>query len=415
MQSDPLHEDVNHKPLPTQETTTTNNIEEEKGNRLIALWERILRLGIAEPILRTSTHIIIIITVLFAVLAMRVFNSNVEQVKQADLLSTAQAIAEPTVNPDGGNGSGLVIAHMPSFNLPETMFPSGIPRFALIDTTIPSRERVEIILYEVQTGDNVFSIADKYGLKPESILWGNYDVLKDNPQLLSPGQQLNILPVDGVLHRWSVGENLRKVAEFFGVGPEAIIEFQGNNLDPYTTDLENPGLVDGTLLIVPGGERELTDWGPPAIPRENPASAAYYGPGHCGQIYEGLIGYGTFVWPTTQTNVSGYDYNPNIHPAIDIGGKTGNPIFAVDSGVVVYAGLSNYGYGNLIVIDHGNGWQSAYAHLDSVGVSCGQSATQGSVIGSLGSTGNSSGPHLHFELRSELYGKVNPLDYLFLP
>jgi murein DD-endopeptidase MepM/ murein hydrolase activator NlpD len=78
--------------------------------------------------------------------------------------------------------------------------------------------------------------------------------------------------------------------------------------------------------------------------------------------------------------------------------------------VVVYAGWSNYGYGNLLVIDHGNGWQTAYAHLSSIGVACGQSVTRGIVVAGLGSTGNSSGPHLHFEM--SYYGvKVNPMDY----
>jgi len=117
------------------------------------------------------------------------------------------------------------------------------------------------------------------------------------------------------------------------------------------------------------------------------------------------------LWPTVERSIPGYSYNPGVHPAIDIGGAEGNSIFATDSGVVVYAGWSEYGYGNMIVIDHGNGWQSAYAHLLNVGVSCGMSVYQGGTIGSLGNTGNSSGAHLHFEL---VYGgvKVNPMDYL---
>ena len=95
---------------------------------------------------------------------------------------------------------------------------------------------------------------------------------------------------------------------------------------------------------------------------------------------------------------------------MDISGAEGNSIFATDSGVIVYAGWSDYGYGYLIVIDHGNGWQSAYAHLSAVGVGCGQSVYQGGYIGAMGTTGNSSGPHLHFEL-SINGAKVNPLDY----
>jgi hypothetical protein len=267
----------------------------------------------------------------------------------------------------------------------------------------------------VQPGDNLFDIAEKYNLEPETLLWGNYEVLQDNPQFLSPGQELKILPVNGVYYQWNAGENLQKVAEFFGVAPDVIVQWPGNHLDPYEIDVGNPAIADGTWLVIPGGERETRDWGPPAISRTNPASAAYYGAGYCGQVYEGIIGTGGFIWPTVQTTISGYEYDPDVHPAIDIAGSEGNAVFAADGGVVVFAGGSNAGYGNLIVIDHGNGWQSAYAHLLNVNVLCGQSVTQGTLIGTVGNTGNSSGAHLHFELRSELYGKVNPLDYLVAP
>jgi murein DD-endopeptidase MepM/ murein hydrolase activator NlpD len=117
------------------------------------------------------------------------------------------------------------------------------------------------------------------------------------------------------------------------------------------------------------------------------------------------------IWPAPGYYLSGYDYNPGIHEAIDIGGAEGNAVWATDNGVVVYAGWHDGGYGNLIVIDHGNGWQSAYAHLQSVLVGCGYGVYQGETIGYLGNTGNSSGAHLHFELR--LNGvRVNPWNYL---
>jgi len=89
----------------------------------------------------------------------------------------------------------------------------------------------------------------------------------------------------------------------------------------------------------------------------------------------------------------------SIHHGLDFRAKTGNPIYATDSGVIVYAGPNSYGYGNLVVIDHGNGWQSVYGHLSQWNVECGQSVYQGNVIGLAGTTGNSTGPHLHFELR----------------
>jgi murein DD-endopeptidase MepM/ murein hydrolase activator NlpD len=288
----------------------------------------------------------------------------------------------------------------------------GVQRLALLDTSIPDRERSGIITYTVQTGDNLFAIADMYGLKPETILWGNYDVLKDNPQFLKPKQVLNILPTNGVLYEWKQGDTLSGVAGQFKVEAEAILDWPGNQIDLTEVQEGSFSLGSGAQLIVPGGKRELRDWGPPAISRKNPAAAAYYGSGYCGQVYEGAIGIGAFIWPTVSRSISGYDYDPNIHAGIDIAGPEGNSVFAADSGVVVFSGWSEYGYGYMIVIDHGNGWQSAYAHLSAVGVGCGQSVGRGNTIGAVGNTGNSTGAHLHFELRSEIYGKVNPWDFV---
>jgi murein DD-endopeptidase MepM/ murein hydrolase activator NlpD len=270
---------------------------------------------------------------------------------------------------------------------------------------------VNVTTYVVQPGDNLFLIAEKYGLKPESVLWGNYEVLRDNPQLLSPGQELNILPVDGVYYRWQAGDTLEGVADFFEVEQGAILEYAGNRFDLMAVTTGTVSIDEGTWLIVPGGKRELKDWGPPAISRNNPAAAAYYGSGYCGEIYEGAIGTGAFVWPTVARTLSGNDYS-GIHRGIDIAGAEGTPVYAVDSGVVVFSGWSEFGYGNLIVIDHGTGWQSAYAHLSAAAVTCGQNVAQGSYIGAIGNTGRSTGPHLHFELQSEIYGKVNPWDFL---
>jgi len=300
---------------------------------------------------------------------------------------------------------------LPDYKVDIALWKTGLNRVAVLDTEVPVRPRVDVITYTVEQGDSIFSIADNFGLKAETVLWGNFDLLEDNPHLLKMGQALNILPINGTYYQWHEDDTLPHVAEFFKVDPEAIIEYPGNRFDLTETTIEEPGIDEGAWIIVPDGWRPIKDWGPPAITRSNPASAAYYGAGHCGAVYEGAIGFGTFVWPTTSHQISGYQYDAAIHPAIDIGGQIGNAIYATDSGVVVYAGWSDYGYGYLIVIDHGTGWQSAYAHLSAVGVYCGQSVFQGTMIGGLGSTGNSSGPHLHFEL---IYNgvKVNPLNYI---
>jgi len=301
---------------------------------------------------------------------------------------------------------------MPVFPTPESAFEKGIPRLALLDTTIPDRPTMDVSTYVVQPGDNLFMIAEKYGLRPETVLWGNYDVLRDNPQFLRPGQELTILPTDGVYYQWVGGDKLSSIASFFRVESDVIINYPGNRVFSDLTNLASTEIAAGTWLIIPGGERDLKDWGPPAITRKNPAAAAYYGAGYCGSVYEGAIGTGGFIWPTVATTLSGYGYSPTLHPGIDIAGAEGNAVFATDSGVVVYSGWSQYGYGYLIVLDHGNGWQSAYAHLSAVNVGCGQSVAQGSVIGAVGNTGNSTGAHLHFEMRSDIYGKVNPRDFI---
>jgi murein DD-endopeptidase MepM/ murein hydrolase activator NlpD len=362
-------------------------------------WENALRWAI-------NTLVVILVGVAALLGWDRFFNPRTPQETSPNLPETQEPPTPET------ESSAQIEVGLPAFGGALTTFDSSITRLARMDTEIPNRPRVDVITYTVQTGDSLFSIADDFGLKPETLLWGNFETLEDNPHLLKTGQNLNILPVNGTYYEWHQGDTLNQVAEFFKVDPMAIIEYPGNRFDLTETSVENPGIEDGRWLIVPDGWRPIKDWGPPAITRSNPASAAYYGAGHCGSVYEGAIGTGTFVWPTTSHQISGYYYVPGVHPAIDIGGSLGNAIYASDNGVVVYAGWSDYGYGYLIVIDHGNGWQSAYAHLSAVGVSCGQSVFQGTQIGALGSTGNSSGPHLHFELVFN-GTKVNPMDYAY--
>jgi murein DD-endopeptidase MepM/ murein hydrolase activator NlpD len=289
---------------------------------------------------------------------------------------------------------------------------TGIARVNDMHTFIPNKSRFEIQKYTIQTGDNLFNIADKFGLDPKTILWGNFYTLNDNPDNLQPGQSLKILPVDGVLYAWHKGDGLNKVSETFRVTPQDIIDWPGNNLSPETIgDYANPNIAEGTELIVPGGTREFISWQAPTIRRNDPATARVLGPGRCAPIDTGPIGNGVFVWPTTETRISGYEYNPPIHWGIDIGGKIGNPIFALEAGVVVYAGENDWGYGILVIIDHGDGWQTLYGHLSALNVQCGDYITQGGqVIGYMGSTGKSSGPHLHFEM--SLNGnRANPHRY----
>jgi murein DD-endopeptidase MepM/ murein hydrolase activator NlpD len=124
-----------------------------------------------------------------------------------------------------------------------------------------------------------------------------------------------------------------------------------------------------------------------------------YGAGACGGGYTGgAYGTGFFSWPTASHTLSGNDYWSG-HLGIDIAAGIGDGVYAADSGVVVFGGFSSQGYGYMILIDHGNGYQTLYAHLSAVNVVCGQDVYQGGYIGATGSTGNSTGSHLHFEVR----------------
>lgn len=410
---DPLTETPQDKPEDAPKNQQVESQTSASANRLAAFWDRVREMGISGTVTRIVTNILTVVVVVAAVYGLGRFYINSSQPNAATENTPPQQDDSPASAETSINVQDVIL---PEFSLPDTAFfygGGGIAREAKPDTQIPTRSRSEISFYEVQTGDSVFSIADQYGLKPETILWGNYDTLNDNPRFLAIGQVLNILPTDGIYYRYNSGESLESIARSFEVSVNDIIEYPGNYLDPYETNPQDPGIADGTWLIIPGGQRELQDWGPPAISRTNPAVAAYYGAGSCGEIYEGPIGDGIFIWPAVSTQISGYRYTPGIHEAIDIGGVEGSAIYASDTGVVVYSGWSEYGYGNMVVIDHGNGWQTAYAHLQYTSAGCGQAVYRGDTIGALGNTGNSTGPHLHFEMKSTIYGKVNPLDYVY--
>ncbi len=323
--------------------------------------------------------------------------------------------AQPTAASTGAPSPDSLaeLPALPEYAAGALSYAWGIPRLALLHTTLPGRPRFEITTYTVKAGDTVFDIATQFNLKPSTILWANLDVLADNPAFLSPDQVLRILPEDGAYYQWHKDDGLNGVSEYFNVKPEDIISWPGNHLDANTIgDYAHPNIPVGTWLVVPGGQREFISWSAPQIPRSNPAVARLYGAGYCGEVAYGAVGFGTFVWPTVEHWLSGYDYNPGVgHPAIDIAGQLGNAIYAADGGVVVYAGWNDWGYGNVTVIDHGNGWQTLYAHQSNVRVSCGQSVTQGELIGNLGSTGRSTGPHLHFEMTFN-GAHVNPHSYL---
>ncbi len=284
---------------------------------------------------------------------------------------------------------------------------TGISRKADPHTVIATKSRMGVEDYTVGAGDSVFSIAVKYGLKPETILWANFDQLQDNPNMLGIDMKLRIPPVDGVLYKWNKNDTVEKISGDFKVKPNDILSFPGNNVD-----LANPVLLPGQYVMVPGGSREFQQWIIPTAWRPKAgATKLIDGPGGCTLPAGGAYGSGAFIWPTANTYLSGNDYWSG-HLGVDIAAATGAPVVAADSGLVVYSGTIGGGYGLMVMIDHGNGYHTLYAHNSDLVVRCGSSVGQGQVIAYAGSSGNSTGPHLHFEVRYN-GGFINP--WLVLP
>ncbi len=401
---------------PPQETGS----QPDERSRLLVFWETLSHLGVAEAVLRLGTHVVLVALILFVAWLMREFYGRAQVMNipnsaaRAAPLNSALIQPEIQVTPTEATLGLPATLTLPDYQVKNSPV-SGLTRQAGLHTEAPSHSRLEVTEYVVQTGDTLFAIAEKFGLKPETILWANQLILGDNPHQIRAGQKLNILPVDGAYHRWSAGEGLNGVAKFFGVKPDDIVAWSGNYLDAATIgDFAHPNIAAGTWLVIPGGHREFVNWSMPpgGITRENPSAGRILGPGACSSEIKGVVGAGIFIWPANQHTLSGLDYLPSAnHPGIDIAGRLADPVMAVDSGVVVYAGWNDWGYGNVVVLNHGNGWQTLYAHLSTIFVSCGQGIYQSAVIGQIGSTGNSTGAHLHFEM---MYNgvKVNPHDYL---
>ncbi len=363
-------------------------------------WDRITRLGLGDITLRTGTALVTIGLIGLVVWVMK-GNFVPDEMKS----NNAEAF-------EAAGGADVSNPGLPAY---EGVAPvEGLTKSADTHTDAPTASRYEFQEYSVVPGDTIFGISESFGLNPETILWTNYNVLRDNPAAIYPGQVLTIAPVDGVLYTWNDGDGLNGVSNGLNVTQDVIIEWPGNNLSYETIgDYASPNIEPGTVIFAPGGSRIFYDWTLTILARDEPAESAIWGEGKCAPVSVGPIGMGVFTWPAVETTISGYDYMPEVnHWGIDVAGDLNDPLYAVDNGVVVYAGWSNWGYGNVVAIDHGNGWQSLYGHLESRIVGCGSFVIQGDIIGYMGSTGNSSGPHLHYELISGDYNRVNPHHYL---
>lgn len=387
--------------LPLEPPAGDENQSERKTRApgpLARLTSLLLQMGLGESLLRVGTNVLSVVAIVAVIWLVQAFyRQGAFDASAAEAGPTQTAVNAPSVPADDSSSA-------------------GITRLAQIHTIIPSRPRQNIETYTVQAGDTVSGIAEKFGLQPATVFAANFDVLQDDPHSLRPNQTLRILPVDGVYWEWQGGIPFGQWAEYFKVKPEDIINYAPNEIDAASVsgDYANANIPTGKFLIVPNGVYQYHTPGgmPLGITRDTPASAQVAGPGSCPPVNGGAVGYGTFVYPTDKHVLSGFDYSTKTnHLGIDLMGLEGANVYAADGGVVVYAGWNNYGYGNMVMIDHGTGFQSLYAHLSAWFVNCGDNVTQSQVIGSVGTTGNSSGPHLHFEVRTASV-VINPWDVL---
>lgn len=283
----------------------------------------------------------------------------------------------------------------PRFTLAFEPFPNGevIEGFGQIHTDISQKPRSEIIDYEVQSGDTLSTIAKKFDISQDTIRWENS--LKSD--MIKPGQNLKILPLTGVSHTVKSGDSLETVAKKYSAEQQGILDFPFNDIP------DDFKLKVGQVLIVPDGVPPETKVKP--LPRAQPQ---YLAQGPQSPTFNAPFG-ASFIWPV---GGSLSQYFAWYHPGIDIANRSAPGVAAADGGVVVVAGWPDgYGYGNRVVIDHGNGYRSLYGHLSNIYVSAGETVTRGQLIGKMGSTGRSTGIHLHLEIHYKGVA-VNPLAIL---
>lgn len=277
--------------------------------------------------------------------------------------------------------------------------PVAFTRQPIAFTTIPDRPRRTISSYTVKPGDTLFGIAEKFKIDPKTIFWSNA-TLEDNVHLLQPGIDLAIPPVDGVYYIADGVNTLNWAASEYQVDVNVILDSPYNELTGYTPD-QAP--TWGMKILVPGGKRATIWKSPVAQTTDTRTGRVVQGfmPGMGGSCSNTSGGGGTGSWvrPLNDYMITQGFYDG--HGGIDLGAPVGTPVYAADSGIVIFSGWNNWGYGILVVIDHSGsgGWTTYYAHLNSRAVGCGESVGRGQYIGQVGSTGNSNGAHLHFETR----------------
>ncbi len=271
--------------------------------------------------------------------------------------------------------------------------PSGVNVNAELSGTTPGK-RDSVVGYTVELGDTVSSIAQQFGISINTILWANNLTARS---LIRPGDELSILPVSGLIHTVKSGDTLSKIAQAYSVSED---------------EITNSNRLSGVLkinddIIIPGGVKATVVAAAPSI---TPST----GIGIISDLVkstnapEASTTSGSMLWPTEGHRIT--QYFSWSHTGLDIANKQGTPLYASEGGTVEFSGWSN-GYGYNVVINHGGGKKTRYAHASQLFVAVGDQVVRGENIAAMGSTGWSTGPHIHFEVIINGV-RQNPLNYI---
>lgn len=318
-----------------------------------------------------------------------------------DSLIVEEVSAEDIYEPEYSSylGEGLIVAETYTEEgfYEENVVATTIGGSSLMSPTISEADesvapRQDVDTYVVQGGDTISSISEDFGVSTSTVLWANdlgaYSYIR-------PGDELNIPPTSGVLHTVKSGDTLTKLADEYEAEEEKIINF--NKLASAND------LVVGEQVMIPDGYKKVA-----VVPKSTSSGSS--SSGGSTSTYSGSYTGGTsgWVWPTEWRVIT--QYYGWSHTGLDVDCDYGVHNFAAKNGVVTRAGWLG-GYGLMVEIDHGDGFVTRYGHFSSLGVSAGQSVNAGQSLGMCGTTGRSTGTHLHFEIiKNGSY--QNPLSYI---
>lgn len=322
----------------------------------------------------------------------------------------------------------LPATQMPTQTIPPTMTavtntsvtPPATATVAITLTDcLPAPPRFEVITYTVQPGQGLFCLAQKFGVSATTLLYANLSQLSQAGGVAT-GAHLVIPPQDGAVYTVTTEDAsnqtslIDSLSRWYGLpGANTIVDWRGE-------PVSNP-LLAGQQLFIPNadllaGPFDSSLAAAQPLPNTSPSKNNLwtmnneYDTGFCPLVIgEGWDG--TLIWPVPGHNIHpGRSFRPG-HAAIDIHADAGTSVVAVQGGIVVWAGYSTWGTGNMVILAHGEGWQTLYAHLSQVNVHCGEVIGQGETIGLSGQASNTDRPHLHFEVRREEYS-YDPLYWL---